>query len=88
MIKLFGNYNNNMCLTATHLPIVTNLENKDSDRFVNYKVSVDEDSVDGKIQYPYILSPGISHQIITFKILKEEGFDDLFLDEAEAMLAE
>ena len=87
MIKLLGDYENNMCLTATHFSIITNLEEKYPEKFINYKVSVNEDSVDGKIQYPYILSPGISHQIVTFKILKEEGFDDSFLSEAEAMLA-
>ncbi|KKP24404.1 MAG: hypothetical protein SZ59_C0002G0250 [candidate division TM6 bacterium GW2011_GWF2_28_16] len=94
MIKLLGNYNQNICLTATHFPAVTGLENTEHDKFVNYKVSVLETTFadvvasqqNWEIKYPYILEPGISHQNVAFKILKQQGFGDLFLNEAQNTL--
>jgi len=39
-----------------------------------------------KLAYPYKLSRGIANQIVTFDILKEEGFDDIFLKKAKKLL--
>jgi DNA mismatch repair ATPase MutS len=39
-----------------------------------------------KIQYPFKLEPGISDQVVTLKILKEEGFGDKFLERAQQTL--
>jgi len=52
---------------------------------MNYKVSVTYDKK-GNIIYPYKLEKGIAHQIVTFDILKEEGFDDEFLKRAKKLL--
>ena len=57
-----------------------------NDRFVNYKVYVTYDQ-NGKIVYPYLLEPGISDQVVTLKILREEGFTDKFIDDAENVLS-
>lgn len=85
LLKILGANNRCMCVTCTHFPLIPELE-KETGRFVNYKVSVVEQ--DGnKIQYPFKLERGISHQIITLKILKEEGFGDAFLQEAEHALS-
>jgi|SaaInlLV_10m_DNA_2_1039722.scaffolds.fasta_scaffold00733_13 DNA mismatch repair protein MutS len=83
LIKKIGMHPNNMCATCTHFPIITSLAS-DTNAFANYKVSIEETR--GKICYPYKLEEGISDQIITFKILEEEGFGDEFLEEAQRML--
>jgi DNA mismatch repair protein MutS len=84
LIKALGLNEANICTTCTHFPIISTLE-KETGVFDNYKVSIFEDST-GKINYPYKLESGISDQIITFKILKEEGFGDEFLSEAQRVL--
>lgn len=83
-IKLLGANKKTICLTPTHFHLVSNLE-KETAFFANYKVSVIE-KPGKKITYPYILERGISDQIITFKILQEEGFGDEFLAEAQAIV--
>lgn len=84
MIKYLGSERNNICLTATHFPRVPELA-KETGLFKNYKVSVGEDE-NNKIVYPFKLEPGISNQIVTFKILEEEGFGDAFLAQARKEL--
>jgi DNA mismatch repair ATPase MutS len=54
-------------------------------RAKNYKVTVIEKPGE-KIQYPFKLEPGISDQVVTLKILKEEGFGDKFLERAQQTL--
>jgi len=83
-IKLLGANKKTICLTPTHFHLVSNLE-KETAFFANYKVSVIE-KPGQNITYPYILERGISDQIITFKILQEEGFGDEFLAEAQAIV--
>lgn len=84
LIKMLGEQSHGICVTNTHFPIIPTLE-QTTGRFMNYKVSVIEKPGE-KIQYPFKLEPGISHQIVTLKILKEEGFGDQFLDQAQAVL--
>ncbi len=84
LIWSLGSHPLGMCVTNTHFPIIPTLE-KTTDRFMNYKVTVIEKPGE-KIQYPFKLEPGISDQIVTLKILKEEGFDDQFLDRAQHVL--
>ncbi len=84
LLKMLGTSPQNICVTATHFPLITKLE-QETDTFANYRVAVDD--VQGqKIHYPYKLEKGISNQIITFKILQEEGFSDVFLTEAQQVL--
>lgn len=73
-----------MCITNTHFPIIPVLE-KLTGRAKNYKVTVIEKPGE-KIQYPFKLEPGISDQVVTLKILKEEGFGDKFLERAQQTL--
>ena len=84
LIKMLGEYSCGMCITNTHFPIIPTLESS-TGRFKNYKVSVLEKPGE-KIQFPFKLEPGISHQIVTLKILKEEGFGDEFIDLAQQVL--
>lgn len=84
LIKSLGERSQGICVTNTHFPIIPTLE-LSTGAFKNYKVSVIEKTGE-KIQYPFKLEPGISHQIVTLKILKEEGFSDQFLDQAQAVL--
>jgi DNA mismatch repair protein MutS len=85
-IQYLGSQKNVLVMATTHFPLMGNLARTDS-RFLNYKVYVDYDA-SGKIVYPYRLEPGVSDQVVTFKILKEEGFADAFIDGAEALVKE
>lgn len=85
-IKHLGSQKNVLVMATTHFPLMVNLA-KDDSRFLNYKVYVDYD-VNGKIVYPYRLEPGVSDQVVTFKILREEGFADAFIESAEALVHE
>lgn len=85
LLKMLGASSQNICLTATHFPLITKLE-QETDTFANYKVAVEGTQAE-RIHYPYKLEKGISNQIITFKILQEEGFSDVFLTEAQDVLA-
>jgi hypothetical protein len=83
VVNHIGNSANNICIVATHFPLLTKLEEK-SPAFQNYKVSV---HVDEKgIHYPFKLEKGISHQHIALDILKQEGYDCKILDEASQIL--
>lgn len=83
-INQLGQNPRSIIITTTHFAMMAELEKK-SDRFLNYKVYVDYDQ-NGKIIYPYKLEPGISNQVVTLKILREEGFADKFINDAEYIL--
>jgi len=84
LIKMLGVRDWNMCITNTHFPLVPHLE-FETNVFTNYKVCVNYDQA-GKIQYPYKLERGISNQIVTLRILQEDGFGDAFLSQAQQVL--
>jgi len=83
-INQLGQKPSNIIITTTHFPMMAGLA-QTNNRFLNYKVYVNYDQ-NGKIVYPYKLEPGASDQIVTLKILREEGFADKFIDDAEAVL--
>lgn len=83
VINHIGKSENNICVVATHFPLLTQLEEK-SPAFANYKVSVNVDETG--IQYPFKLEKGISHQHIALDILKQEGYDCKIIDEASQIL--
>lgn len=85
LIEAFGKNPFLVGTTATHFPLVTELEDLDPAVFKNYKVSVTYDS-QGNIQYPFTLQPGIAHQHVALDILREEGFDSEFLQRANQLL--
>ena len=84
LIKTLGSYKHNICITSTHFPLISHLEN-DTNLFTNYKVTVYEQP-DGMITYPFKLERGTSDQIVTLKILEQEGFGDQFLTQAQEAL--
>ncbi|MFA6263725.1 MAG: hypothetical protein WCW33_04140 [Candidatus Babeliales bacterium] len=73
-----------ICVTNTHFPLITTLEQSDG-LFRNYKVSVIEREGE-KIMYPYRLEPGISHQNVALKILEERGCGEEFVRRAQLLL--
>ncbi len=83
VVKHIGKFNNNICIVATHFPLLTQLEN-DNPAFVNYKVSVNVDETG--IHYPFKLEKGSSNQHVALDILKQEGYDCSILDEASKIL--
>jgi DNA mismatch repair protein MutS len=84
LIKQLGLCDWNACVTCTHFPMIPQLE-YETNVFANYKVSVKYDQ-NGKIQYPYKLDKGISDQVVTLRILQEDGFGDAFLSQAQQVL--
>ncbi|MFC1894605.1 hypothetical protein ACFLYH_01510 [Candidatus Dependentiae bacterium] len=82
--QYLGNFENSICLIATHFSELTLLE-KETNTFDNYKVSVDYLS-DNSIKYPYKLEKGISNQYVAFDILKSQGFAGSILDNARSIL--
>lgn len=86
LIEQLGNYPNNMCITVTHFPKVTLLEERTTD-YTNYRVTVKKNKF-GSIFYPYKLERGVSNQAIALDILKEEGFGATFLNKAQEILNE
>lgn len=82
--KHLSNFNNNICLLATHFKELTNLEIKTSS-FENYKVSVDYLD-NGKLSYPYKLEKGKSVQHVAFDILQNQGFSGSIIDDAKEVL--
>jgi DNA mismatch repair ATPase MutS len=85
LVELLGKHPQTICLSATHFPLLTELEQMYPQLFKNYKVSVNYEQ--GKIIYPFKLEPGISHQNVAFDILRQEGFDDEFLARAREVIA-
>lgn len=84
--KYLGGTSNVINMIASHFPLLTRLE-KDTTFFTNYKVSVQQ-SEDGKIEYPFKLEHGISHQNIAIAILRAEGFANSILDDAVSLIKE
>lgn len=83
VVNHIGKYQNNMCIVATHFPLLTQLENENN-AFANYKVSVNVDNVG--IHYPFKLEKGISGQHVALDILKQEGYDCSIINEATEIL--
>ena len=84
LIDLLGQNKRNMCITNTHFPLIPKL-GEQGGNFINYKISVIEKPND-EIEYLYKLDRGISDQVVTLKVLKEKGFNDQFIQNAEKVL--
>jgi DNA mismatch repair protein MutS len=85
VINHIGKNENNICVVATHFPLLTKLA-ENSSAFENYKVSV---NVSGTgIHYPFKLEKGISYQHVALDILKQDGYDFSILDEASKILTQ
>lgn len=82
--KYLSNFENNICLLATHFIELTNLS-KETKNFDNYKVSVVVNP-DGSLSYPYKLEKGISDQHVAFDILKNQGLSGSIIESAQKLL--
>lgn len=76
----FAKYSNCLCVIATHFPKLTQLEKDTQGHFVNFKVSIEEESEGkfkkdekGKLKRTYTLERGISNQHIAQEVLQEQG---------------
>lgn len=78
--KIFGDYLNCTNIVATHFELLTSLEKETSGRFVNFRVSVEQNK-DGSIRFDehgkiirtYKFIPGVSQQHIAREVFKERG---------------
>lgn len=84
LVKDLATHTNNLCIVATHFPLLKQLETINSS-IANYKVSAEIDPL-GRIYYPFTLQRGTSTQNIAVDILRAEGFKSSILDEASAII--
>jgi DNA mismatch repair protein MutS len=84
--KSLGEHPHGMCLIATHFPLLTQL-GSETNSFANFNVSITH-GLNGSINYPFKLCPGISDQHVAIEILRSQGFDGSILDNAEAIIRE
>ncbi len=87
-MKHLGEFENTICLAATHFPLVTQLE-KDTENFTNYKVSVDRIiNRDGSttIKHHYKLEKGISDQHVALDVLQHEGISNEITNLAQQII--
>ena len=84
VVKHISKYTNNICIVATHFPLLTKLE-KELSAFENYKVSVEVSDEKG-IFYPFKLEKGSSEQHVALDILKQEGYDCTIVEEASEII--
>ena len=75
-----ANFKNSVSIITTHFTYLTNLENNSS--FKNYKIPIKRDG-DENIVYPYKLKSGVSNQYIALELLRNKGFDNDLVDNAE-----
>jgi hypothetical protein len=78
--KKMSEYPNCVLLFTTHYIYLTKL--KRTGNFTNYRMNIVRDPQTNEIQYPYILSRGISKQYIALDLLKKNGFDEDVIAEA------
>jgi len=84
--KNMATYPTNISVITTHYLYLTKLAKDPTclDKFVNKKMNV---NIGDTISYPYKVSPGISHQYIALELLKQNGFDQVVVDDALAIKA-
>jgi DNA mismatch repair protein MutS len=75
-----ASYNNSVSIITTHFSYLTKLEN--DKQFKNYKIPITRDT-DENIVYPYKITPGISNQYIALELLRNKGFNNDLVDNAE-----
>lgn len=79
ILKNIAKYDNALVIISTHYPFLAKLH-RDSN-YSLYKFDSIKDNFD-KIDYTYKISKGLSNQYIALDILKENGFDDDIIIEA------
>jgi len=72
------NFENNICLLATHFKTVTELEEKTNGIYKNYKIDIIKNA-DGTLTRPFKLEEGISDSNVANEILQENIGDIDFL---------
>jgi DNA mismatch repair ATPase MutS len=75
-----SSFKNSISVITTHFTYLTNLEN--DSKFKNYKIPIKRDNEDNII-YPYKLKSGVSDQYIALELLRNKGFDNDLVDNAE-----
>ncbi len=78
--KSLGALKSTIVMFTTHYSYLTKLQ-KDTKRFVNYKMDVNYNSDTGFV-FPYKLCRGISKQYIALDLLRSKGFTDDIVEEA------
>ena len=73
-------FKNSISIITTHFSFLTNLEN--NSKFKNYKIPIERDNEDS-IVYPYKLTLGVSNQYIALELLRNKGFDNDLVNNAE-----
>jgi DNA mismatch repair protein MutS len=83
--KKLSNYDNSISIITTHYTDLNKIEKESDGKILNYHFTVDRNE-NGKIIYPYKLLRGVSKDYIALELLKENGFDEDLLEEANNVL--
>ena len=75
-----SSYKNSVSIITTHFSYLTKLE--EQELFKNYKIPITRDQ-DENIVYPYKIKPGVSNQYIALELLRNKGFNNDLVDNAE-----
>lgn len=86
ILASIAKYSNALHIVSTHYPILMHLSHKFKDRGIkNFKVAVEE-KPGQKLRYTYKIVPGESNQSLALKILAQEGYDPVLLQQAEDII--
>lgn len=80
LLEMLLKYRSNIFLSTTHFQKLTEIKGVD-----NYKVTVQK-TPEGKLHYPFELQHGSSNQNIAFDVLREQGFNEEMIVNAERIL--
>jgi DNA mismatch repair protein MutS len=83
--KKLSKYENSITIITTHYTNLNKVEKETNGRILNYHFTIDRDK-NNKIIYPYKLLRGVSKDYIALELLKENGFDEDLLEEANNVL--
>ena len=80
IVKNLSNYKSNMIVFTTHYLYLTKIAKEFPSRFMNMKMNIKNEG--DIIQYPYIISKGVSRQYIALELLNQNGFDKNIIQDA------
>lgn len=78
-VKELGALDNNLVLVATHLPLLTMLEQETQGLFRNYRMKIDLNA-EGKKESSFSLEPGVCAQEDVFDIIDAQGYNVSFIE--------
>jgi DNA mismatch repair ATPase MutS len=81
--KKITSFQSNILIFTTHLGYLTKLaKDKDTCKFVNYRMETQYNEKNHSIVFTYKLERGVNKHLLALELLKKTGFEDDIIDEA------